>query len=835
MENQPTHRISRTAAILMAAAAAMPLVTEISAQSAVGIAGREKARRQQAVQDSEAALFAGREAYAKGDYETAVSEYRRALDLLPDAPATQVRRDEYTAHLSDGSVALAQKFRSVGKYDEARGLLENVLSPDVSPHNQSAKQELEYLDNPILTNPSLSYGHTKNVDEVRRALYKGEGFFNLGDYDSAEREFRNVLRIDQYNKAARRWLERCAGIKSDYYRSAYDETRARLLMEVDKAWELAVPPSEIENYQSSDQQIDQGVGSASISSKLRNIIIPQVDFEDTTISEAVEFLRQRAFELDQSSIDPARKGLNIIVSEPRSGLGGGLDAADLTSANPGEKVIKELRLRQVPLEFVIQSICDLTDLKYKIDEYSVRIVPIGEGGDTIISRTFSIPPDFRAQLRSSGGGGGADAAADDPFGESSGGSALGSSASVQQLLESRGIGFPDGSSASIAGNSLIVRNTPANVDLIEQVVEGTRGNVPKQIKILTKFVEISQENGEELSFDWAFSGPGTGSFRLGGGNQGNGVAPRTGSADLNPLNAGIPGLNPITAGNRSGNGAISGDSISSLLGDAVEGVGNGAPGVLSIGGVFSEYQFSVLLRGLSQKRGTDVMTAPSVMARSGEKATIEIIREFIYPTEFEPPEVPERAGSSPVVTPVTPTAFETRNTGVTLEIEPILGGNDYVIDLSFAPEIVEFEGFINYGSPIQSAVATDTVVDGLLDAINGTTTVVLTDNRIEQPVFSTRRVQTAVTLYDGHTIAVGGLMSENVQNVEDKVPILGDIPYIGRLFQSKASNTIKTNLIIFVTARIIDASGRPLRGTDLFGSANTANTSDSLGVLPPIQ
>ena len=78
------------------------------------------------------------------------------------------------------------------------------------------------------------------------------------------------------------------------------------------------------------------------------------------------------------------------------------------------------------------------------------------------------------------------------------------------------------------------------------------------------------------------------------------------------------------------------------------------------------------------------------------------------------------------------------------------------------------------------------------------------------PVFSTRRVNTSLTIYDGHTVAVGGLMSENVQTLEDKVPILGDLPLVGRLFQTTAENRTKSNLIIFVTARIIDATGQPV-------------------------
>jgi general secretion pathway protein D len=250
----------------------------------------------------------------------------------------------------------------------------------------------------------------------------------------------------------------------------------------------------------------------------------------------------------------------------------------------------------------------------------------------------------------------------------------------------------------------------------------------------------------------------------------------------------------------------------------------------------------MIMRGLAQKKGADVMTAPSIVSRSGERATIEIIREFIYPTEYEPPELPQQVGVGGglggngdggnqggnifPVTPATPTAFETRNTGVTLEVEPILGEDGYTIDLTFKPEIVEFEGFINYGSPIQSPGT---------DALGNPITITITENRIEMPVFSTRRVNTSLTIYDGHTVAVGGLMRENVQNVEDKVPILGDLPLIGRLFQTKAENHIKSNLIIFVTARIIDATGQPVSQTIVGAGGAPVASGDGAGLLPSIK
>ena len=73
------------------------------------------------------------------------------------------------------------------------------------------------------------------------------------------------------------------------------------------------------------------------------------------------------------------------------------------------------------------------------------------------------------------------------------------------------------------------------------------------------------------------------------------------------------------------------------------------------------------------------------------------------------------------------------------------------------------------------------------------------------------------------------------------MPILGDIPIVGRLFQSKAENRTKSNLIIFVTAQIIDATGRPLRGADAVGASlpvaapsGGAEGAIDAGVLPPL-
>ncbi|MFD2257919.1 Amuc_1098 family type IV pilus outer membrane protein [Luteolibacter algae] len=860
---------SRTAVALMAVAATMPF-TISSAQAGEGYSGmsglaqREIIRRQEAVAEADRLFLEGREAYAKADYQQSVDKYRQALSTLPEAPTLSDRRQSYTEHLGDASVALAQQFRKVGKYDEARQLLDGVLAPDVDPENIAAKTELGYLDDPIRTNPALTYEHTKNVDEVRRGIYMAQGNFDLGKYDAAKKDYENVLRIDPYNTAARRGMEKIAAAKSDYYRAAYDQTRAELLMQVDQAWELSVP-AELPNFgpgTNNDNQPSDGV--AYITEKLRRIVIPRIDFEDTTVEEAIDFLRLRAAELDTLELDPAKKGVNFVIRRPRNNaVGGGdsgLDAATgdaplLGGGDPGALRINELRLRNVPLAVALKYIGDATKLRYKVDDFAVTLVPQTETGEDLFTRTFRVPPDFASMLNSGGnaGGGGGDV---DPFADAGGGTggSLQARPPIIELLKQSGIDFADGSSATLgAGGSLLVTNTPSELDKVEQLVDAFANQQPKQVKITTKFVEISQENNDELGFDWIVTpfGLSANSVFGSGGTVGNGGA-RTGADFVSPINGtSIPGIpagtdqvsNIVTSGLRSGDQAINRNNIDAILNNPsrTAQTANVAPGILGLTGLFSDGQVQVIMRGLAQKKGTDLMTAPSVTARSGQKATIEVIREFIYPTEYEPPELPNSVGTSSgngllggttgsssgsfPVTPATPTAFETKNTGVTLEIEPTIGENDFVIDLRFLPEIVEFEGFINYGSPILSPST---------DLFGNAVNAVITENRIEMPVFSKRSVSTSLTIYDGYTVAVGGLMREDVQNVEDKVPILGDIPVIGRLFQTKGENRIKSNLIIFVTAQIIDATGRPLRGADAAGSVPVSTGDLGEGVLPPL-
>ncbi|MCB1203639.1 MAG: type II and III secretion system protein [Verrucomicrobiae bacterium] len=786
---------------------------------------------------------------ADGDYQGAIDQYRAALDLLPDAPMTEPRRRAYIKQFSRASVLLATQRAEEGRYPEAIALVEEVLQPSVDPDNIDAKRLLERLNDPDYYSPALTPSHLERVRRVKLALKTAQGYIDLGDYDRADREFNKALNDDKYNTAARRGMEEAERNRLNYYDAAYDHTRSRMIRQIAEGWATPVPAN-LESGPIADIPTDSAtMDIRRTEEKLKTIVLSSVEFSDTPLKDALDFLQQRSVELDVNEPDPAKKGVNIILDAGNSLVPGGGAAAPAAPAADGAFAFEgagggggaagggggvgdtliTLRLASVPLAEALRYTTSLAQLKYKVEPFAVKVVPLSQPVDEMFTNVYVVPPTFlSADAGGAGGGGGAAAA--DPFAEPAaaggGGGAIGRRG-AKEILESAGITFGAGTSAiyNAATSQLIVRNTQDQMELVEAYIDSLKNNVEKQIYITSRFVEISEEDGEELGFDWLL-----GPFNLGSSprvfGSGGTVGNQTGAGNVvnysfvNPATQLPVGFNNVTAGLRSGSQGIDSNSIDALIAEAAGSATGGsslmAPAVFGIAGVFTDPQFQVMIRALSQKKGVDLLSAPSVMARSGQRAKIEVIREFIYPTEYDPPEIPNQFGSIGglttggtvtgggfPVTPATPTAFETRNTGVTLEVDPVLGADEFTIDLNLAPEVVEFDGFINYGSPILTSS---------VNALGLVQPVVVTENRIEMPIFNTRKVTTQVTIWDGQTVALGGLIREDIQDVEDKIPFLGDLPVAGRLFRSSVELHLKRNLTIFVQAQLMDPAGMPING-----------------------
>lgn len=770
--------------------------------AASGNTEQVEARHLASIEEAQELLRMGDASYEAGRYADAVQAFAGAREMISNVPASAELHQAATQRFAQASVEHARELSRKGDMATAKLVMDKVLDPEVAPNDPGAQNFRAELDDPIRNNPALTAEHAKEVDSVRRHLYTAEGAFNLGKFDQAIEEYQKVLLLDPTNRAARRGMEQVAAVKSDYHAAAFDHTRAELLGEVDAAWEMKIPAPEVIPSLDDPSSPYRSPIQETVSAKLKNIIVPQIALDQVTLFEAIDYLRVIAGENSD--------GVNFTIN---------LGPAESEVAKSISDTRFDLRLASVPMSTVLKYITDLTKTSYTTDDFSVVIRPFGASTDELMARTFRVPPDFLTNITAGAEGG---ATTDDPFAEqSSGGSLLTTRLSAQEALARQGITFPQGAYANYnaATNSLNVYNTSTNIDFIAQVVEAVSQTEPVQVVVRVTMIRTEKTNLEELGFDWLLMPKSEGTWFAAGGTTGNSGGRTAADFSTAPI-PGIPAqpnaiVNPgiVTNGLRSGDQAISGNAIDSLTGNIQRAAQSTsvAPGILSLTGLFTDGDVQAIMRGLDQKKGVDVMAQPSTVTRSGQASTVSIVREFIYPTEYEPPELPTGNFSlaSIAVTPATPTAFETRDTGITLEVLPLVSPDKRYVDVTISPSFVEFDGFINYGSPINAL--TPGFELGPLDFRLFWSEVQLTDNAILMPVFNTQKANTQLSVADGSTIAFGGLLSNSSQIVEDKVPVLGDLPWVGRLFSSNVRENSSTAIIFLVRVEVIDPTGQPYR------------------------
>lgn len=754
--------------------------------------------------------------YDKGNMEESMKVYRQAWDILPDAPmaaeARALARDGY----SRAANAQAKKLAAAARYSEAQETLKTILAEDFDPDNAEAKKFRDQLSDPERFEPGMTPEHLKNVDDVTKILREANGQLSLAEFDKANETFQRVLRIDAYNSAARRGMERVEQEKARYYATARDHTRAKRFSDVDKEWEDSVPRMDLSSLFGGGTA---GTGAIVAGSKenalikLRKIVLPIVDLEGASLEEVVEFLRVRSRELD-----PQKRGIDIVLKASAE-----LKAKPVT-----------INMSSVPMEEVLRYATEMTNTIYRVDDFAITISSHAEQSAVITSKMYRVPPDFIQNAPA----GDAAAAPLDPFAPAGAAQTKGLTIrrlGAKEFLESRGVSFPEGSAASYnpGTNILFVRNTSENLAMVDALVELGASSAPKQVEIQVKMIEVNETRFKELGFDWMlgqFNVPGSDRVYGSGGTVGN---QRSGDFTNAEIPGKLPGANPITSGLR-GSGAILGrPSIDSLINRInVIPQDSRSPGAFAVSGVFTDPQFQVVLRALSQTKGIQLMASPTVVTKSGQRARVAITREFIYPTEFDPPQIPQTVRPSTLTlingltgsvttaedpyslpaVPATPTAFEMRETGITLEAEAVVSGDGKTVELNLVPSSVEFEGFIDYGTDFTTYSVSQNI-DPIAFTISNSVANITVDNPILQPVFRTNKVTTSVSIWDGNTVVLGGVMYESKQNIKDKVPLLGSLPLVGRAFQSQLSNVERKNVIFMVTVRIIDPSGNSVNQT----------------------
>jgi general secretion pathway protein D len=366
---------------------------------------------------------------------------------------------------------------------------------------------------------------------------------------------------------------------------------------------------------------------------------------------------------------------------------------------------------------------------------------------------------------------------------------------IRTFLQLAGVDFDGvaGSSLAFDGSQLIATQSSRNLERIGNILARYRD--VRQVEIEAKFMEVQQGALDELGVQWNLAGRST---------------PLKGTDSRYTTGVGInrslaEAFRNATSNQQisiSGEGQPGGGLSLPAAAPAIPGgvlLGAAASPLANITGIIGEFDVNALVRALAQKSGTELLSAPRLTVLSGNPATITVAQELRYPQSYG--QIQSQVGTGSIsgggsagvsITSGTPQEFTTRNIGVELRVTPTVEEDNQSVSLDLNPKVTEFEGFVEYGGPSV--------------AISGGTTVTIPPG-FYQPIFAVREISTRVTLWNGATLVMGGLTREDVKKVSDKVPLLGSVPILGRLFRSKGESTQKRNLLIFVTANLVSPGG----------------------------
>ena len=343
---------------------------------------------------------------------------------------------------------------------------------------------------------------------------------------------------------------------------------------------------------------------------------------------------------------------------------------------------------------------------------------------------------------------------------------------------------------------------------------------------------------------------------------------------------GAPWIRGTGAKGNVGFGATGGDTgygmnnrYLSTLGNHISGEGYSTNDqFMRVNAFLGSADLSMILHMLSQRSDTDLLSAPKVLTRSQEQAVIKVVTMYRYPDEYDVQLQSSRSGGSDygggsqsaILAIVEPTNFKEQEVGVILDVTPILTDNGNLIDLQLNTKVIDEPTWKNYGmripftgnsSSLESFQGVGEIFTGVisiftqlganlsdevkeafaikaldsagaaLDSLGnqGSANMTYYDAPMEQPFFHIREIDSKVSVYPGATIVMGGLITEQRKAMDDKVPFLGDIPFIGRLFRSHSEYSSKRNLLIFLTTRLVDAHGREIKISANNGGDETAS------------
>ncbi len=839
-------------------------ITELSA--------REKLSRQEDNADAEYARDNGRKLIRERLYQRGIDELIRAKGIWESTKSAESQRehlrdieamkkeianayydwakDLYRQSLEDAETGNIDK--AISKCEQAKEMYPasaDLMNDAIAKYKQKKRQK-ELAEELHIENADPEYRDRYQNIEIQ--LQRGRSFYKIGAWEKAADAFNKVINIDPYNDTAINYLRLIYCKIAEAGKARRDNI---FLERVDEAmWKTIAPvmnQSADSLVDSVDPVIDKGESKQkNLREKLEKIKFKNLVFEETPLNEVIAYLRKHSIEKDE-----AKEGVNFVLRFEGDASGSSSDDEDYYEDEEAEEdsgeeesgsvsgvVYPEVTVYfgndgdedgdggedslEISLLDVIKAICASTDLKYRVEDHAVVIAAKNVSLEDMITEQY--PVDIEIVEASIG--------STDPE-------------DLRKFFQDRKIQFDDTAKVSYLekAGALIVKNTPEAHEEIEKIIREITTSDP-QIQVQVKFVEVNQSDLEELGFEYTFGRPdsvGVGSWQkvpvTHAATDGSGwvweVPTDVIVASEQFENLSVDGLS-ISKKNPT-----YGESVKLTAGDKVSGpwtMVNGIPVVGETSYVYQNvstvnngrhtfgpndrlvrnvadnydaygldvarpdtifgwnmtnehgYTFDTKVHALDQADSSDILSSPRVTTMAGQSATIKMVTKKFYPDSWGDSEISTVDGIQ-VFVPSTPEFGEAIEEGLSLEVEPAFEDEKkFNMTMTMTPLIQEFVDWTDYSYIV--------VID------NQTV-----DNILRMPVIEKREVTTKVTCSDKRTIVLGGIVKDTINIVDDQYPILGDIPIIGRLFQSKGKNSEKTNLLIFLTARVVNSDGTPYR------------------------
>ena len=776
---------------------------------------KETAKREQMLAPLQEAFAMSKKLVSDGQSAQGCELLEKAYAALPETLRETPLALDVKKTLAKLQVVLAEAAAEKNHWPEARRRA--LASLQYDPQSEVALTQLQQADEVLRrgtaggeeVNPALTTTFFDRLSSVRTGLEEAQALRETGQLQKAEERYEDVLQADPFNQVATEGIKKIYQERGLVAEKARDLSNLERRREVREAWNNIYP----KNSSAAGGIVVSGALTASpsyaLEQKMQKTVIPQVDFSGADL----ETIRRALISLSRTyDSDAGKGGVNFVVS------------TDVESPQP-----VTLKLRQTTLAEVVRYIAQIAGVKARITDIGVTFGPLVEKRPELNSQNFTVSPSFfkGADDKEQGVTGGALRGAAPAGG--AGATDVLAGQNEQKKLMALGVQFPAGAYAvyNQKTSQLKVVNNQEMLDMIGQLISAAEEQT-LLIQVGVRLVEINQLDMDSITVNSTFGGNG----------------PNLLSAVPAGLNPSSDGKTPAASQQRGVNGQLNqiqgvgllpNNTLQSFLKQGVLAGTNQttsyALNTMDFGGtIFDSITFSTLITAISQKNSANVLANPSIILKRGQKGVIEVSQEFKYVKEYSDPQssirtvIPSGGGAvnSGIPGPETVIgSFPSQISdpvpiGVKMGVKPDVTGDNSRVLLELEPSFIDFEGFINYGTPIYSAFAASTY---------GGQTLILTNN-INQPVFIRRDLTLpAVEVSDGYTLLLGGLLREDIQKIDEKVPILGDIPIFGRGFQGKTEQAIKKNTLIFVTPRILDVSGQPLNPTAGSPTTTTASTS----------